>query len=117
MLKAGDQMFYRCFLRFSRVLASIAVFLWLARAPSAPVDQTVVLASARLISGEGGPPLEHTAIVIERDRIVSIGPADKLYWPKSAQVINYRNKTVLPGLISDHSHVGQVDGVSLGPQN
>jgi imidazolonepropionase-like amidohydrolase len=61
--------------------------------------------------------MEHAVIVIEGDRIVSLGPADKLNWPKSAQVINYRNKTVLPGLISDHSHVGQVDGVSLGSQN
>ena len=117
MLQARNQMFYRCFLTTLTVLAPIAVFLWSASAPCAPGDQTVVLADVRLISGEGRPPLEHTPIVIERDRIVSIGPADKLHWLKSAQVINYRNKTALPGLISDHSHVGQVDGVSLGSQN
>ena len=116
-MKVGNQVIYRCFLAILNILAATAVFMWSASAPSAPVDQTIVLTDVRLINGEGGPPLEHAAIVIERDRIVSLGPADKLHWPKSAKVINYRNKTVLPGLISDHSHVGQVDGVNLGSQN
>jgi len=110
-------MIYRCSLAILSILAATAAFLWSRIAPSAPVNQTVVLTDVRLIIGEGELPLEHAAIVIEGDRIVSLGPAEKLRWPKSAQVINYRNKTVLPGLISDHSHVGQVDGVSLGLQN
>ena len=117
MLKVGYQNGYRCFLAILSVFAATAVFLWSGSAPPAPVNQTVVLTDVRLINGEGGPPLEHAAIVIEGDRIVSLGPADKLHWPKSAKVVNYRNKTVLPGIISDHSHVGQVDGVSLGSQN
>ena len=117
MLKVGYQNGYRCFLAILSVLVATAVFLWSGSAPPTPEDRTIVLTDVRLIDGEGGPPLEHAAIVIERDRIVSLGPADKLHWPKSARVINYRNKTVLPGLISDHSHVGQVDGVSLGSQN
>jgi imidazolonepropionase-like amidohydrolase len=116
-LKVGNQMIYRCSLAVLSILTATAVFLWSGSAPSAPVGQTVVLTDVRLINGEDGLPMEHAAIVIKGGRIVSLGPADKLHWPKSAQVINYRNKTVLPGLISDHSHVGQVDGVSLGSQN
>ena len=117
MLKVGNQKGYRCFLVILGVLMATTVFLWSASAPTAPVDQIIVLTDVLLINGEGGPPLEHAAIVIERDRIVSLGPADKLHWPKSSQIISYRNKTVLPGLISDHSHVGQVDGVNLGSHN
>lgn len=113
----GYQNGYRCFLAILNVLVATAGFLWSGSAPSAPVNQTVVLTDVRLINGEGELPLEHAAIVIEGDRIVSLGPADKLHWPKSAKVINYRNKTVLPGIISDHSHVGQVDGVSLRSRN
>jgi imidazolonepropionase-like amidohydrolase len=110
-------MIYRRSLAILGILTATVVFLWSGSAPSAPADQTEVLTDVRLINGEGGPPLEDAAIVIERDRIVSLGPANQTHWPKSARVINYRNKTVLPGLISDHSHVGQVDGVSLGSQN
>jgi imidazolonepropionase-like amidohydrolase len=89
----------------------------LATAQCAATNETVVLQDVRVIDGTGGPPLEHTTIVIEGTRIVSVGPSDQLHWPKSARLINYSGKTVLPGLISDHSHVGQVDGVKLGAQN
>jgi hypothetical protein len=99
MLKIGNQMFYGCFLAILGVLTATAVFLWSASARSAPVNQTVVLTDVRLINGEGGSPLEHAAIVIERDRIVSLGPGDKLHWPNSAHVINYRNKTVLQSAV------------------
>jgi cytosine/adenosine deaminase-related metal-dependent hydrolase len=84
----------------------------LATAQSAATNETVVSQDVRVIDGTGEPPLEHATIVIEGPRIVSVGPANKLHWPKSARLINYSGKTVLPGLISDHSHVGQVDGVS-----
>ncbi len=89
----------------------------LATAQSAATNETVVSQDVRVIDGTGEPPLEHATIVIEGPRIVSVGPANKLHWPKSARLINYSGKTVLPGLISDHSHVGQVDGVKLGAQN
>jgi imidazolonepropionase-like amidohydrolase len=84
---------------------------------SAPTNETIVLKDVRVIDGSGAPPMEHAAIVIEGSRIVSVGPLGKLKWPKSARVIDYAGKTVLPGLISDHSHVGQIDGTTAGPQN
>jgi imidazolonepropionase-like amidohydrolase len=84
---------------------------------SAPPDATIVMKNVLVIDGGGGPPLDHAAIVIQGDRIVSVGPVGKVSWPKSARVIDYSGKAVLPGLISDHSHVGQIDGVGTAPQN
>jgi hypothetical protein len=77
----------------------------LATAQPAATNETVVLQDARAIDGTGGPPLEHAAIVIEGSRIVAIGTADKLHWPASARLINYSGRTVVPGLISDHSQI------------
>lgn len=88
-----------------------------ANSQSGAVGEAVVLKDVRVIEGLGGPPLEHAAIVIEGDRIVSVGPVKKARWPTSARIIDYGGKSVLPGLISDHSHVGQVDGTGTGPQN
>jgi imidazolonepropionase-like amidohydrolase len=104
---------------FPAILSVIAVLTLLSstHAQSPLTDQTVVLKDVRVIDGAGGPPIEHGAIVIKGDRIVSVGPVDKVYWPKSAQIVESRGKTVLPGFISDHSHVGQVDGTGTGPQN
>ncbi len=94
-----------------------ALYLQPAYSQAANAGQTVVLKDVRVIDGQGGPPLEHAAIVIEGDRIIFVGPVDKTHWPKSARVIEYSGKSVLPGLISDHSHVGQVNGSGTGPQN
>jgi imidazolonepropionase-like amidohydrolase len=96
---------------------AFAFLLGGASAQSATSDETVVCKNVRVIDGLGGPPLERAAIVIKGNRIVAVGLAEKVPWPKSARVIDYGGKTVVPGLISDHSHVGQVDGTGTGPQN
>jgi imidazolonepropionase-like amidohydrolase len=95
-----------------------ALFLPPANAQSAsPASDTIVLSDVRVIDGQGGAPLEHGAVEIQGDHILWVGPAAEAHWPKSARVVNLSGKTVLPGLISDHSHVGQVDGTQLGSQN
>ncbi len=98
-------------------IAIVALLVGSASGQSSAPDETIVLKDVRVIDGSGGPPLEHSAIVIKGERIVAIGPVEKVPRPKSARVIDYGGKTVVPGLISDHSHVGQVDGAGTGPQN
>jgi imidazolonepropionase-like amidohydrolase len=107
---------YRHFLAVL-VLVAAPLLVSFAAPQAAPTNETIVLKDVRVIDGSGAPPMEHAAIVIEGSRIVCVGPADKLKWPKSARVIDYAGKTVLPGLISDHSHVGQIDGTTAGSQN
>jgi len=99
------------------VMAITAFLLASESAQSSSPDETVVLKDVRVIDGSGGPPLEHSAIVIKGDRIVAVGPVEKVPPSKSARILDYGGKTVVPGLISDHSHVGQVDGAGTGPQN
>jgi imidazolonepropionase-like amidohydrolase len=78
---------------------------------------TVALIGARLIDGSGQAPLENAALVIQGETITAIGPADSVNFPKDAAVIDCHGQTIIPGLISDHSHVGLVDGVSIKPEN
>ena len=70
------------------------------------VAQAIVLQGARLIDGTGAAPVEGATIVIEGDRIAAVGA--KVAVPKGARVIDARGRTVIPGLISAHSHVGLV---------
>jgi len=65
MLKVASKNTRRWFLTVLSLLASPPVFLWSASAPSAHVEQTVVLMDVRLINGAGGSPLEqlHSAAV------------------------------------------------------
>ena len=79
--------------------------------------RTVVLRGARLIDGSGNHPLDNAVIVIQDGHIAACGPAAVTPAPVGAKIIDYRGKTIIPGLISDHSHVGVVDGLSVGANN
>jgi imidazolonepropionase-like amidohydrolase len=79
--------------------------------------RTVVLRGARVIDGAGGRPLENAVIVIREGHIAALGPASVTPTPVGSKIVDYRGKTIIPGLISDHSHVGVVDGLSVGGNN
>ena len=79
--------------------------------------QTTVLRGARVIDGSGGAPLDNATIVIRDGRIVTIGPSAGIPAPSGAEVVDYAGKTIIPGLISDHSHVGIFVGLKAAPEN
>jgi imidazolonepropionase-like amidohydrolase len=103
--------------RFSLYL-SLGLFSSLTSIASAQKgSQTVALIGARLIDGTGGPPLENTALVIQGETLSAIGPEASVKFPDGTAVIDCHGQTIMPGLISDHSHVGLVDGISVKPEN
>jgi imidazolonepropionase-like amidohydrolase len=80
-------------------------------------SQTIALIGARLIDGTGGPPLENAALVIQGETLSAIGPEASVKFPDGSAVIDCHGQTIIPGLISNHSHVGLVDGISVKPEN
>ncbi|AKT41685.1 amidohydrolase family protein [Chondromyces crocatus] len=75
------------------------------------------LQGARLVDGRGGTPLEPATIIVRGEHIVAVGPTDSLPPPAVATVVDLRGKTVIPGLISNHAHVGQTNGTEQGAAN
>lgn len=75
---------------------------------------TFVIRGVRLIDGTGGPPVEDAVVVIADGRITAAGVAASVPLPQGAHVIEMPGKTVFPGLVSDHSHVGVVEGTEAG---
>lgn len=98
-----------------RIGAVIGTSLMLAE--GALCGPSTLLHDVRVIDGNGGIPLEHADILIDGDRIASIGPALPKGRAPGARVVDLKGMTALPGLISNHSHVGMVDGVSVGAGN
>jgi len=67
-------------------------------------EGTLVLRNGRIFDGTG--TLAHAGtVVIERNKIAKILPANSTDWPKDAQVIDVSGKTILPGLIDLHTHL------------
>jgi len=68
--------------------------------------QTFVVEHARLIDGNGGAAVEDSALVVEDGRITYAGPFAGAAIPAGAQRMNMRGKTIVPGIINGHGHVG-----------
>ncbi len=85
------------------------------KAPDASAP--TVLRGARLIDGSGTKPVENSVVVIRDGRIVAAGPSGSTSVPAGAREVNYSGKTIIPGLISDHSHVGIIDGMTVVQNN
>lgn len=82
---------------------------------TAAMARPVAFCHVRLIDGTGAAPLDDATLVIDGGRIVAAGRHVAV--PAGAERRDYRGRTILPGLISDHSHVGAVAGTSTGPRN
>jgi imidazolonepropionase-like amidohydrolase len=65
----------------------------------------VALTHVRVIDGSGGPPREDQTLLINKDKIQSIGDAASLSVPKDAQVMDLKGYSVIPGLVGMHEHM------------
>ena len=67
--------------------------------------QTTALVGGTLIDGHGGPPIRNSVILIEGQRIKSIGTVSTLPVPRGAELISTEGMSVLPGLWDMHVHL------------
>ena len=104
-----------------RISALLAAILLLASAGVAQAARSTptLLRDVRVIDGNGGQPLEHADVLITRAQITAVEsqPIDAKKLPRNTTIINESGKTVLPGLISDHSHLGLTKGTTASGKN
>ena len=93
---------------------SLALVTW---ASTDTYAQTTALRGARVIDGRGGAPIDDAVIVMRDGRVAAIGPSAATAVPPDAQVVDYTGKTIIPGLVSDHSRIGIFIGLKAAPEN
>lgn len=72
--------------------------------PADKPEGIIAFTNARIITMEGDEVIERGTIVIEGNKISQIGKQVKV--PYGAKVIDVRGKTIMPGIIDAHAHVG-----------
>jgi imidazolonepropionase-like amidohydrolase len=72
--------------------------------------ETVVFRGALLIDGTGKAPRQNAVLVVDGERIASVGVAGKVKIPEGARVVEVKGRTIIPGLINAHGHAGLVTG-------
>ena len=75
--------------------------------PAAPAAAAapIVLRAARLFDGTGAAPVRNGVVVVQGDRIVAAGAADRVQAPAGARVIDLGDATLMPGFIDMHVHI------------
>jgi imidazolonepropionase-like amidohydrolase len=78
-------------------------------------EGSIALVGARIITMAGLKPgpiqgtpgvIENGTIVIEANRIRAIGPSSSVQVPAGARRVDVKGKTIMPGIIDVHAHVG-----------
>src|SRR5256885_9020563 len=65
----------------------------------------LAVSGATVFDGTGRPPIENATVLIEGDRVVSVGSAATTPIPPDATIIDGKGKFVTPGLVDMHVHV------------
>lgn len=66
-------------------------------------QSTYYITAPRLFDGEN----IHSdwALIVQGNKIISVGPAQQVMKPDGAVSVNYPNSTIMPGMIEGHSHL------------
>ncbi len=65
----------------------------------------LVIQGGTLIDATGRAPIEDAVIVVDGERIKTVGKRGEVAVPRNAHVIDAKGKTILPGLIDGHCHL------------
>jgi imidazolonepropionase-like amidohydrolase len=99
-----------------KALAAVAVSslaLW--AVGQAPPKGALVFVGARVLDGTGASPIEGATLIVRDGRVEALGPG--LQVPPGSERVDLRGKTIVPGLINAHGHVGETRGLRSAPEN
>jgi imidazolonepropionase-like amidohydrolase len=93
----------------NRLLPAVIAALLFAPASTTQTPSLLALKAARLIDGKSPSVLTNAVILVEADKIKSVG--SNLAIPAGAKIIDLGDSTLLPGLIDAHTHLlAEMDG-------
>ncbi|WP_316839665.1 amidohydrolase family protein [Pedobacter gandavensis] len=73
----------------------------------------LALTGARIITMKGDEVIEEGTILVENNKIISIGKSAEMTIPADAKVIDVTGKTIMPGIVDVHAHLRtSPDGIS-----
>lgn len=78
-------------------------------AAAAAQDKPVAYINAKIIPIVG-PALDQGTIVVQNGKIVAVGDTRSIKPPAGATVVDAKGKTIMPGLVDTHSHIGEGSG-------
>ena len=73
---------------------------------SSTASSATVFEGATLLVGGDVAPIQNSTLIIENDKILSIGKKGEVVIPAGATRVDVTGKTVMPAIVDMHSHLG-----------
>ncbi|HEX5107888.1 MAG TPA: amidohydrolase family protein [Vicinamibacterales bacterium] len=104
-------------------ILAVVLALAAANAPDAPsavdaqgASRRTLFDGARVIVGDGQPAIERAALLVENGTISRVGPRG-FEVPPGTERVDLSGKTVIPGIVTLHGHVGYLKDVTFSADN
>lgn len=91
-----------------KFLIGIGLFLWCVASAEAQVKPTAFI-NARIVPIVG-QPIEQGILIVQNGKITAVGDARTVRLSSDVVQIDVQGKTIMPGLIDSHSHIGEGSG-------
>ena len=85
--------------------------------PPAAARSATLFEGARLITGDETPPIEDSAFVVQDGKFISVGRRGQVEGPEGAARVDLTGKTVMPGIIEAHAHLGYWRNLTPSAEN
>ena len=102
--------------RIASTVVAVIVSCVIALAQSPSRTAPTLLEGARLIVGDGRV-IENGAVLIDGDAIVRVGKRGEVVAPAGSHRVDVAGKTIMPGIVLAHGHVGYLRGTTFAREN
>ena len=89
----------------STLALSLPVVLILTPSGAAAADRTIAYRGSRILTAAGAP-IDKGVLLVRGDKIIAVGAEADMPIPDDAKSIDLGGKTIIPGLVDTHSHIG-----------
>ncbi len=97
-----------------RLLPLLFIAAMACKRPEQTSQSFTAYTGATIIDGSGSTPIQGGVLLISNGRVVAVGTKENVKIPEQATVHDVTGKTIIPGLINAHGHVGDVKGIEGG---
>ena len=77
-------------------------------------DGYTAFTGATIIDGSGGTPIPDGVLLVQHGKVVAVGTKEDIPIPAHVTRQDLTGKTIMPGIINAHGHVGDVQGIEGG---
>lgn len=101
-------------MKIIRLFPVLLVIVLACNSPQPAGQPYTAFTGATIIDGSGANPIQHGVLLLQNGRVVAIGTKEEVEIPKNTITKDVSGKTIIPGIINTHGHVGDVKGIDGG---